>query len=280
MVVDQKLGRLSSELASRDLSIGRLAEAFWKADGWRRLGYATESQYLRERLRLSTSSIEAKRRLAGKTATMPQLGDAIAAREIGYEAARLVAGIATPDTVEAWIARASDRTVVQLREDVDAAEMLGRLSNDGAPLPPSEATMKVVAAFESTVVSGDLFANQDVESAMVAAVAEMSAPAQLGDAQSTTTVTQMFAPAGRNHAARSQGRVTLKLRVREGTHAAYRAIEGLLVRNGIDAPTCLRFLVRVASDRLLEAHARQGRRIRRHLRSRPVSLHQSRVRPP
>jgi hypothetical protein len=48
---------------------------------------------------------------------MPRLAAAFANHEIGYEAARLVASVATPDTVEAWVARARERTVRHLRED-------------------------------------------------------------------------------------------------------------------------------------------------------------------
>src|SRR5262249_23460857 len=43
--LDAQLRWVAGELARRDLVIGELAEVFWVADGWRRLGYATESQY-------------------------------------------------------------------------------------------------------------------------------------------------------------------------------------------------------------------------------------------
>jgi hypothetical protein len=219
--IDRHLSRISFELAQRDLTIGRLAEAFWKADGWRRLGYATEKQYTHERLRVSTSSIEAKRHLARRVAAMPLLGDAIARRVLGYDAARLVAGVSTPDTVDAWIARAHERTVRHLREEVDAAEMVARLANDPAPRPPSEANMVAVAAFESSVVSGAVFA---AGSSLSAALAQTSAPAS------------------RDRDTRSFGRVTLKLRVRQSTLASYRWFEDLLVRSVNSRPTCLRFL--------------------------------------
>jgi hypothetical protein len=144
---------------------------------------------------------------------LPQLGDAIVDRRIGYEAARLVAGVAAPDTVAAWIEHARARPVRFLREDVDAAQMLGRLSNDSTPAPPSEATMKAVAEFERAVLSGATLPEQ------------MSAH-----------------PLERYEQRVTRGRVTLKLRVREGTYSYYRWLESLLVRVCTVTVTCLRFL--------------------------------------
>jgi HNH endonuclease len=261
-VIDHHLCRISSELAQRDLTIGRLAEAFWKADGWRRLGYATETQYTRERLRVSTSSIEAKRQLARRVAAMPRLSDALTRRALGYEAARLVAGVASPDTVDAWIARASERTVRHLREEVDAAEMLARFASD-LPRPPSQETMNAVAAFESAVVSGAAFAepgagsrasppSQGTGNAVAAfenAGANSAAFAKpSGGPAPSAAVAQMYAPGARDPNTRKLGRVTLRLRVRESTYASYRWFEDLLVRSGAGGPTCLRFLCESLMD--------------------------------
>jgi hypothetical protein len=53
--MDAQLRKVAAELARRDLVLGELAEMFWGADGWRRLGFATESQYVRERLGMGLS---------------------------------------------------------------------------------------------------------------------------------------------------------------------------------------------------------------------------------
>jgi hypothetical protein len=111
--------------------------------------------------------------------------------------------------------------------------MLARWSKDAAPVPPSEANLNAVAAFEGAVVSGAIFSEPEADSPLPATVAQISA---LGR---------------RNEDTRAFGRVTLKLRVRESTLASYRwnrcgtpggVFEGLLVRSGNGAPTCLRFL--------------------------------------
>src|SRR6185503_16516792 len=52
-VLDREIRRLCSELSERDLALGIVAESARKAEVWRRLGFATEAQYARERLGLS-----------------------------------------------------------------------------------------------------------------------------------------------------------------------------------------------------------------------------------
>ncbi|MDQ2645653.1 MAG: hypothetical protein M3020_17690, partial [Myxococcota bacterium] len=47
--VDRQLRELSRELLGREVAFGRALDAFFAADGWRRLGYATAAQYARER---------------------------------------------------------------------------------------------------------------------------------------------------------------------------------------------------------------------------------------
>src|SRR3954471_6319315 len=103
-----------------------------------RLGYATEAQYVRERLGCSLSSIKAKRALARRIGALPQLAEALENGGIGYEAARLVTVVATRDTEDAWVTRARVRTVRHLREEIDAVQMLGRLSGRTPALPPSD----------------------------------------------------------------------------------------------------------------------------------------------
>src|SRR5690606_1616496 len=56
-----KLRETARELAVYDLTVGQLAERFWAANGWRRLGDATEHQYVRERLGLRLSCLKNKR---------------------------------------------------------------------------------------------------------------------------------------------------------------------------------------------------------------------------
>ncbi|MDQ2645459.1 MAG: hypothetical protein M3020_16700, partial [Myxococcota bacterium] len=146
--VDRQLRELSRELVGREVAFGRALDAFFSADGWRRLGYATAAQYARERLGTSLSSVKAKRRLVKRLGQLRFLADAVDRGELGYEAARLVAEVATGATVEAWVARASERTLRHLREEIDSAELLARWSESTAVLPPSDAEVRRVEDLE------------------------------------------------------------------------------------------------------------------------------------
>ena len=156
--IDRQLRGLAHQLAVRELAFGRVLDAFFSADGWRRLGYATAKQYARERLGVCLSSVKDKRRLVKRLAQLRFLADALERGELGYEAARLVAEVATPATVEAWVTRAAERTLRHLREEIDAAELLARWSESEAVLPPSEAEVRRVEDLERAVVTGQISA--------------------------------------------------------------------------------------------------------------------------
>jgi hypothetical protein len=144
--LDAHIRDVCQELAARDLLFGALAERFWRSDGWRRLGYASERQYVSERLGVSISSIKGKRALARHSMRMPSVAAAIERREIGFEAALLVLRVATEHTVDAWLARAAERTVKHLRQEVDAAEHRIRMGELRDQLPPDEDVLREIAA--------------------------------------------------------------------------------------------------------------------------------------
>ena len=149
--LDARIRQLARELGQREVELGRAARAFHEAEGWRRLGYATESQYVRERLGISPSSFKAKVALARRWCA--RVREALGAGEIGYESALLISRVATAETAEAWVERARARTVKHLEEEVRAAE----LSRDvgGRVMPPSGETMQELRQLESRVLSGD-----------------------------------------------------------------------------------------------------------------------------
>src|SRR6185295_2984275 len=62
--LDGAVRELAATLAGHEARLSRLLWRFHRADGWRRLGYATETQYARERLGLSRSCVVARRALA------------------------------------------------------------------------------------------------------------------------------------------------------------------------------------------------------------------------
>ena len=86
------------------------------------------------------------------------LADALERGELGYEAARLVAQVATRATVGAWVSRATQRTLKHLREEIEAAELLARWSENQTVLPPSDDEVRRVQELERAVVSGQISA--------------------------------------------------------------------------------------------------------------------------
>ena len=139
------------------------------------------------------------------------------ARELGYEAARLVASVASRETVESWVERARERTVKHLREEVDAAEMLGRVGVDTAMAPPAVTTMDAIADLERRIVTGE--ALQSGESHMSAGADDR-----------------------RGHAHECAGRVVLKFRVGEETRRYYRWLERMYLRHGPRAGSFFRYI--------------------------------------
>jgi hypothetical protein len=215
--VDQQLRELARELVGREVAFGRALDAFFSADGWRRLGYATAAQYARERLGTSLSSLKAKRRLVKRLDQLRFLATAVERGELGYEAARLVAQVATGATVEAWVTRATERTVRHLREEIDSAELLARWSESTVVLPPSDAEVRRVEDLERAVVTG-----------------QMSAP-----------------PASPPPAAAPPATVTLHLRVGADTARDFRHWEAIYLRHRgstLRSTTFLRFACELFLD--------------------------------
>ena len=179
--IDRQIHRLAQAMAERDLELGRLLLRFHAADGWRRLGFASFSQYARERLGMSYSSVKARVVLARRALRLPELADAVSERRIGFEAAMLIARVASSTTVAAWIDRASERTLKHLAEEVEAAGMLQRLALASEVEPPSELRMaellalrgKIMATTGSTIIMSTSFG--DVASAQQLAIEELKA---------------------------------------------------------------------------------------------------------
>lgn len=210
--LDARIQRLCQELGAREVAFGALAERFWRADGWRRLGYASEQQYARERLGVSLSSVKSKRALARRSAQLPALASALEAGAIGFEAALLVTRIATEATVDAWIARARERTVKLLREEVEAAELRARLGAEREQHPPDAETLKAIASARQTT-GRTLVASGEQSGEPLAARAR----AVLGQ----MSVSREGEPDARSKLAR----VTYRLWVSEDTRDFWRAFE-------------------------------------------------------
>ena len=154
--LDARIRHYSAELASRDLFFGRMAQRFLALRGWQTLGFASEAHYARERLGMSRASLRSKLSLARRSQGLHQVADALQQGHIGFEAAHLIARIATPTTERAWLTRATRRTFKHLREEVQAVEMATRFLNETDHSPPSEEQIEQMQALERVILSGEL----------------------------------------------------------------------------------------------------------------------------
>ncbi|HEX6766846.1 MAG TPA: hypothetical protein VF103_15230 [Polyangiaceae bacterium] len=216
--LDGVIRRLCAELAERDLALGLLAERANKAEVWRRLGFASEIQYARERVGVSLSSLKAKRILAARSARVPELGSALASGRLGYEAAYLLSRIVTPATVNAWIRRAERRTVKHLREEVEATELLIRTGHGREQLPLDERSLHELFELERCIVSGDLLGRDRDSSAGEGAKSNAHSDGQMSGTLPNSA---------RNDAGSRVrwGHVTLRWSVTEATFRFWRALE-------------------------------------------------------
>jgi len=154
--LDKCIRYYSAELASRDLFFGRIAQRFLALRGWQALGFATEAHYARERLGISRASLRSKVALAHRTQGLDHIIDALQRGHIGFEAAHLIARIATPETERAWLTRATRRTFKHLREEVQATEMATRFLGEPNHSPPSDQQIQQMQSVERAILSGEL----------------------------------------------------------------------------------------------------------------------------
>ena len=155
-LLDREVRSLAAALARQELELSQLALRFHRADGWRRLRYASEAQYARERLGTSRSLLRARRTLALRLERLPRVAAALGASQIGVEAALQLVRVATAQTEAAWVERARRRTIKHLREEVAAALVAVRVSGERDCAPPVDAELVAFQALEQAVVSGQL----------------------------------------------------------------------------------------------------------------------------
>jgi hypothetical protein len=144
---------------------------------------------------------------------MPAVAVALEGREIGFEAAMLVIRIATPSTAEAWIVRASERTVKLLREEVDAAELTIGLGGSRDQLPPDEEALRAIAA--AWLATGKALVGSSQMSGARGDPAEAAVPFAV---EARAVLSQMSGWRG-------CGRVALRFHVSEDTRDLWRSFE-------------------------------------------------------
>jgi hypothetical protein len=226
--IDGAIRRRCAELAERDLALGSVAERARTIDLWRRLGFASEAQYARERVGVSLSSIKAKRLLAARAGRLPELATALSSGRIGYEAAYLLSRVVTPKTAAAWVSLAERRTIKHLREEVEAAELMLRVGREREPLPLDDQSLDAVFELERCIVSGELFDNDGDEPSSVAAARNERPRSQTSGSIAAGATVVSSPTAGRwRHGV---GHVTLRWNVTQRSHRLWRALERVFVR--------------------------------------------------
>jgi hypothetical protein len=121
-VLDGELRRLG-ELRNRwDEVFGHLAMLLRAIEGWRRLGFASFAHYCDERVGMAVRAVEERAALERRLYDIPQLREAMRARRISYEKARLIARHADEESIGAWIERAERVPCIALRRELQDRE--------------------------------------------------------------------------------------------------------------------------------------------------------------
>jgi len=153
--IDARLRALAATAAHRDLELGALADLIIEDRTWAVLRYLSFDHYCRERIGLSPSGVATRVALVRRLRARPRVQSALVAAQIGFEAASLIARVSGPRTEAAWVARARERTVKHLRDEVDAVEMMARI--ECIPVwdqgPPDALTMADAHALERSVIA-------------------------------------------------------------------------------------------------------------------------------
>jgi hypothetical protein len=216
--LDLRIRQYAAELGSRDLFFGRIARRFVALRGWQLLGFVSEAHYARERLGMSRASLGSKMTLARRTEGRDHLVDALQQGRIGFEAAQLVARVATAPTERAWVDRAACRTFKHLREEVQWVEMARRLGGEMHRSPPGEEQLGRMQALEQSILSGELL-RRVVDSSAVDREADGLAEAPSSEEPAEPASVQISGTLG--------SRVTLRMRVPGDLLLHYRQLERL-----------------------------------------------------
>jgi len=245
--IDAELRAVCHELAVADLGLAGLAHGFLRMKGWHVLGFASDTQYARERLGMSRASLRQRVALVRRMGERSGLARALVEGRVGFEAACLLSRVtacsaslatdesAVRDSVEAaWVERGEVRTYKHLREEVWAVQLLSRLEGRSVSAgPPSAEELARVWAMERDAKSGDAarLAAVDLEEedlTPAAAVVQMSVTLPLHLARrlklAVTTGAVSTDPAG-GQAAGDLGATTARLRVSEDVAILFRQLE-------------------------------------------------------
>jgi len=145
---------LRGALERTGIPLARTATALVAAKAWCDIGYARLDDYARERLGRSGRWVRDLAALGERLRSLPGLAAAITGedggRPIGRVAAMLIVKVATPSSLDGWIATARAASIRALREAVRAA----RAAPPGEPAAP-EAETQADAGAPSGAASSD-----------------------------------------------------------------------------------------------------------------------------
>jgi hypothetical protein len=131
---DARLRELAACLGAARPVLGALAAALVGGRLYERLGYRSLGDYGRERLGVGARAVREWARVWSRLEALPALRRAVVAGELSWAAARLVVGLATPETEEACLATVRRRTV----RAVEAIVRAFREVNPRADADPGE----------------------------------------------------------------------------------------------------------------------------------------------
>ncbi|MBS1109267.1 MAG: endonuclease [Anaeromyxobacteraceae bacterium] len=120
--IDARVRELSAMRNRWDDLVGHLGLVVQAFGLWRHLGFASFGHYCAERLGMAERTVAQRVWLERRLHELPGLREAMRQGRVTYEKARLVAGVAAPKDVEAWVAVAERSTCIELRRQVEAGE--------------------------------------------------------------------------------------------------------------------------------------------------------------
>ena len=142
---------LRGALERTTVPLARAAAAIVAARGWCELGFARLDDYARERLGRSGRWVRDLAALGERLPSLPRLAAALTGeddgRPLGRVAATLLAEVATPSSLDDWIARARALSIRALRDSVRAARAAAPAASSAATEgSPVDASVPPVAA--------------------------------------------------------------------------------------------------------------------------------------
>ena len=133
---------------AHDLELMRLLSELEAARGYRAVGFATFAEYAASVLQMPARQARDLVRVARALPALPALEQALFEARIGWTKAREIVRVASPDTVDAWVARAQAVSSREL-EALVAIASPGEAPGDAPPKAPAY-TSRVFHRLESS----------------------------------------------------------------------------------------------------------------------------------